>query len=255
MIIFIVIGGFILFLLAVTMFYAVKYRNPYKLIFIFGKKGTGKTTTLTMLSCKYHKYGWNIYSTEKVPYARVFNPKHFGTYRFPQHSIILVDECSLIWGNRDFKSFQKEVERQFRLQRHDKLRIYLFSQTFDVDLKIRNLADSMYLATKLFNCITWLKSIDKSVVLTKSDSTGQSRIAEDLRFEPFIFWPFGTRMFIWIPRWAKLFNSFDTFDDQRPDIPFEEWQPAAAASASELLVSSFSPSPDSFDCSSVQRRD
>lgn len=250
-----ILGFILLFPVILTIYYMVKYRNPFKLIFIFGKKGTGKTTTLTMLSCKYHKYGWNIYSTEKVPYARVFNPKHFGTYRFPEHSVVLVDECSLIWGNRDFKNFQKGVERQFRFQRHDKLRIYLFSQTFDVDLKIRNLADSMYLATKLFNCITWLKAIDKSVVLTKSDSSGQSRIAEDLRFEPFIFWPFGTRMLIWIPKWAKLFDSFDTFDDQRPDIPFEEWQPAAAASASELPTSPLSPPPDSFDCSSVQRRD
>lgn len=223
MIFLIIIGGFILILLVVTMYYAVKYSNPYKLIFIFGKKGTGKTTTLTKLAHSYSKHGWQVYSTENVPFAKTFEPANFGSYRFPPNSCVLCDEVSLIWGNRDFKTFQKCVERQFRLQRHDRLRIYLFSQTFDVDVKIRNLADSMYLATKLFNCVTWLKAIDKSVVLTKSDSSGQSRIAEDLKFLPFLGWPFGTRMAIFIPRWARYFDSFDTFADERLPMPYMDY--------------------------------
>lgn len=223
MIFFIIIGGFILSLLCIAVFYAVKYRNPYKLIYIFGKKGVGKTTLLCKLSYSYSKRHWNVYSTENVPFARTFTATNFGTYRFPPNSCVLIDEVSLIWSNRDFKTFQKSVERQFRLQRHDRLRIYLFSQTYDVDVKIRNLADSMYLATKLFNCITWLKAIDKSVVLTKSDSSGQSRIAEDLCFLPFLGWPFGTRMATFIPRWARYFDSFDTFADDRPPMPFSDY--------------------------------
>lgn len=223
------------FFSVITLYYLFKFANPFKLIFVFGKKGTGKTTTLTRTAYYYSKRSWTVYSTEFIPFARKFNPAHFGTFRFPPRSCILIDEVSLIWGNRD--TFQKghaekfkAVERQFRLQRHDQLRIYLFSQTFDVDLKIRNLADEMYLATKLFNCVTWLKRIDKSVVLTKSDSSGQSRIAEDLRFDPFLLWPFGSRIAIWIPRWAKYFDSFDTFDDDRPAIPYQDFSLSASSS-------------------------
>lgn len=223
MIFLIIVGGFFLILFSIAVFFGIKYRNPYKLIFIFGKKGTGKTTTLTKLSYTYSKKHWNVYSTENVPFARTFAATNFGTFKFPPDSCVLIDEVSLIWSNRDFKTFRKSVERQFRLQRHDRLRIYLFSQTFDVDLKIRNLADSMYLATKLFNCITWLKQIDKSVVLTKSDSSGQSRIAEDLRFLPFLGWPFGTRVAIFIPRWARYFDSFDTFADDRLPMPYSDY--------------------------------
>ena len=106
MIILIIIGGFILFLLAVTMFYSIKYRNPYKLIFIFGKKGTGKTTTLTNLACSYSKRGWQVYSTENVPFAKIFSPSNFGTFKFPPNTCVLIDEVSLIWSNRDFKTFQ-----------------------------------------------------------------------------------------------------------------------------------------------------
>lgn len=239
MIFLIIIGGFILFLITVAVFYAVKYRNPYKLIFIFGKKGTGKTTTLTKLAYSYSKRGWQVYSTENVPFAKTFSPSNFGTFKFPPNTCVLCDEVSLIWGNRDFAqkghaAAFKSVERQFRLQRHDRLRIYLFSQTFDVDLKIRNLADSMYLATKLFNCITWLKAIDKSVVLTKSDSSGQSRIAEDLKFLPFLGWPFGTRMAIFIPRWARYFDSFDDFADDRPPMPYQDFSLSASSSCNDL---------------------
>lgn len=214
--------GLILALMVITVYYGRKYSNPYKLVFVFGKKGVGKSTLLTKLAYQYSRNGWNVYSTEPTLNARTFNPRNFGTFRFPENSVVLIDEVSLLWGNREFKSFSKDVEKQFRLQRHDKLKIYLFSQTFDVDLKIRNLADSMYLATKMFNCVTWLRQIDKHVVLTKSDSSGASKIAEDLSFEPLIFFWLGTRKLVWIPRWAKMFNSYDDMGWQRADMPYEQ---------------------------------
>ncbi len=46
-----------------------KYVNPYKLIMIFGKKGSGKSTTLTKLALKYIKNGWTVYSTEYIPFT------------------------------------------------------------------------------------------------------------------------------------------------------------------------------------------
>ncbi len=217
-----VLMGVALLLLLVTVYYSVKFKNPYKLIFIFGKKGTGKSTTLCKLAYEYSRKGWNVYCTENIPNTRTFDPACFGTYKFPERSLVLIEEVSLIWSNRDFKNFSKSVEKQFRLQRHDKLLIYMFSQTFDVDLKIRNLADAMYLATKKMNCITWLKKIDKTVVLTKSDSSGASRIAEDLKFEPLLLFWLGTRKLIWIPKWAKMFDSFSDMDWKRADMPYDE---------------------------------
>ena len=41
----------VFFLLLIPCVYlAYKYRNPYKLIMVFGKKGAGKTTFLTKLA-------------------------------------------------------------------------------------------------------------------------------------------------------------------------------------------------------------
>ena len=38
-----------------------------------------------------------------------------------------------------------EVVEFFRYQRHHKLTIYMFSQSFDVDKKLRDLCDELYL--------------------------------------------------------------------------------------------------------------
>ena len=247
--------------LFVSLYFFIKYRNPYRLIFIFGKKGVGKSTLLTKLAYQYSKKGWYVYSTENTPNSRKFIPSNFGMFQFPANSCVLIDEASLLWSNRDFASqnakvFKATVERQLRLQRHDKLVIYMFSQTYDVDLKIRSLADEMYLATKLFNCITYLKKIQKSVVLTRSDSAGASRVAEDLVFEPFLLFWAGTRKLVLIPKWAKLFDSFDDMGWERASMPFEDMpkaRPLFSLSSSYSRKAQVAAETDSL-CESVDKQ-
>ena len=41
--------------------HVMKYRNPYKLYMVFGKKGSGKTTLMTKLALQYQKKGWRVY--------------------------------------------------------------------------------------------------------------------------------------------------------------------------------------------------
>ena len=43
-----------------------KYNNPNKLIFIFGKKGSGKSTYMVSLMLQHLKKGWNVYTIESV---------------------------------------------------------------------------------------------------------------------------------------------------------------------------------------------
>lgn len=38
-----------------------RFLNPYKLIFIFGKKGSGKSTVLSKLAYRYIKQGKEVY--------------------------------------------------------------------------------------------------------------------------------------------------------------------------------------------------
>lgn len=207
--------GFIIFILVVYailfpfLYLTFKYRNPYKLIMIFGKKGSGKSTLLAKLVVYYLKKGYTVYSTEKVPGARVFDVKQIGDITFPEDSVILIDEVGMIWDNRNYKTFRPEVRDYFKYQRHEKHIVYLFSQTFDVDVKIRNLTDVMYLCKCHFGWLSIARKINRNIILVEPTGDNEARIADNLEFEPWILSLFGSRsvIFTFIPRWAKLFDS------------------------------------------------
>lgn len=186
-----------------------KFINPYKLIMIFGKKGCGKTTYLTKLAYKHLKNGWLVFSTINIPFAIKISPDIIGKYWFPEKSVLLIDEVGMLWDNRDFKNFKPCVRDWFKYQRHNKVKVYLFSQTFDIDKKLRDLTDSMYLLSNKFRVFSYGKKISKSIVLNNSTAEAPSNIAENLMFEPFILFPFGTRTLTFIPRWSKYFDSND----------------------------------------------
>lgn len=103
-----------------------KYVNPYKLHFFIGKKGSGKSTVLTKIALQSLKQGKTVFSTEPIPGTYVLKPEDIGFYEFPPGSVILIDEVSLVWPNRDWKKLKGEVVEWFRLQRHRRTSYGLF---------------------------------------------------------------------------------------------------------------------------------
>lgn len=209
MIIFILLLCFSLF----TVFFhklTKKYLNPYKLVFVFGKKGSGKSTLIQKLSNKYYKNGWTVYSTEESlnPEILPIDPKNIYNYEFPEHSCIFIDEVSLIWDNRDFKSMDKKVIEWFRYQRHHKCRVFLFSQTFDIDKKLRDLTDEMYLVNKYFRVLVRAKRILRKPIVVHPSPEAPARIDEDLIVDGPLMAFFGGRLYAFIPYWAKRYDSF-----------------------------------------------
>ena len=156
------------------------YVNPYKLIFVFGKKGSGKSTLLTKLAVRYSKKKWTVYTTENISGTHnITDPKQIYKMDFPERSCILIDEVSLIWDNRDFKSMDKRVVEWFRYQRHHKCRVYFFSQTFDIDKKLRDLADDMFLVNKYFRVFVIAKHIVRKPVVVHPGPDSPARIDDD----------------------------------------------------------------------------
>lgn len=197
--------------------YTLKFRNPYKLIMIFGKKGCGKSTTLCKLALQHIKKGWTVYSTEPIPGTYLISPSDIGFVQLQPHSVLLVDEVGMVWDNRNFKNFRPEVRDFFKLQRHYKIKCYLFSQTFDIDKKLRDLTDEMYLLTNKFRVFSYGKRILKKIVLNDSTADSPSSIAENLAFDSlFWFWA-GSRSLTYIPKWQRYFDSFVT-----PELPYKE---------------------------------
>lgn len=205
--------AFIVFivLLIPFMYLTFKYRNPYKLIMVFGKKGSGKTTFLAKTAYRYLKKGRPVYSTEKIPGVIRFKVEEIGFITFPEDAVILIDEVGMIWDNRNFKTFKPEVRDYFKYQRHEKHIVYLFSQTFDIDIKLRNLTDCMYLCTCKFGWLSIARKIKRSITLVHPQGDAESRIADDLEFEPILWSLFGARtcIFTFIPHWVPLFDSHE----------------------------------------------
>lgn len=185
-----------------------KYLNPYKLIFIFAKKGQGKSTLLTKMALQHLKRGWDVYSTEPIPGCHLISPGDIGYFEFPWHSLVVIDEIGMIWDNRNFKSFKPEVRDWFKLQRHRKIKVICASQSFDVDKKIRDLADDMFLLQKKFRVFSYGKRILKILDITEATGDSESRIVDNLKFDSlFWFWA-GSRTLTFIPAWTKYFNTF-----------------------------------------------
>lgn len=197
------------------------FRNPYKLYMIFGKKGSGKSSYLAKLAVKYSKRGWNIYTNMDdlaVPGVRYINPHDLGDYVPCPHSVVLLDEVGMLYDNRDFKNFRPAVRDFFKLQRHYQCIVYLASQSFDIDKKLRDLTDKMFLCVSVGNTLSVLKPITKRITLTDASSLGESRIADNLKFSPIFLWKV-----TFLPKWSKYFQSF-LLPDHKP-LAFTEFNP------------------------------
>lgn len=196
-------------------FVARNYRNPYKLIMIFGKKGSGKNTLLTKLAIKYRKKGYHVYSDSEIFNTYKLSTDWIGKYDFPKNSVLMIEEAGITWDNRNFKTFSQEVRNFFKLQRHYNIIVYLASQSFDVDKKLRDLTDEMYLCTNYMGIFSIAKSINKRIAIhnASENNDGESFLTETYSFGFPWEWKY-----TYIPRWVRFFNSFDAprFEKKAP---------------------------------------
>ena len=177
---------------------------------LFGKKGSGKNTYLTRMALKYNRMGYTVYSDSEIFNTYKLDTNWIGKYDFPQDSVLLVQEAGINWDNRNFKSFPSEVRDFFKLQRHKRVIVYLASQSFDIDKKLRDLTGEMYLIVNFMRIFSVAKRINKKITIQKADdpnkaSTDQaSFLTESYSFDLPFFWKF-----TYIPRYVKFFNSFE----------------------------------------------
>lgn len=197
-----------------------KYLNPYKLTMVFGKKGSGKSTLMVRMAYEYLAMGWTVFCTERLDGCIYIDYNEIGFKQIPPNSLLLVDEVGMIWDNRKFKEFKPEVRDWFKLQRHYKVKVVLFSQTFDIDKKLRDLTDDMYLCTNVLRVFSWSKRIVRKVVLVQPGKDMPARIDEELAYDWLIFWPFGSRILTFIPSWAPFFDSHNC-----PELKAKDWKP------------------------------
>lgn len=194
-----------------------KYLNPFKLYFIFGPKGAGKTTLETKLAVKFMKKGWHVYSDLPelyVPGIRLYKSKDLGEFVPEADSLLIIGEAGTKFDKRNFKNFPPELRDFFVFQRKYRVICYMDSQTFDVDSKIRDRVDGMYLLQCYGRVLSVARRIRKKIVLVQSTADSNSRIAEDLEFMSPFWW-----LFTYIPHWAGKFDS-GAIIDKKPYLEY-----------------------------------
>lgn len=198
--------------------YTRKFRNPYKLIFIFGKKGAGKSTLMVKEMLRHSKRGWTIYTDMEdclIPGARIIKALDLAKFTPPPRSCLFLEEVGITFDNRKYKNFDDGLRDFMKFMRKYKCKCYMNSQSYDVDKKVRDVVDSMVLQTSIADCIAISRPILKSVTLTEPSAEAESRIAEKLKFAGIWHWKF-----MWMPRYHKYFDSFSA--PERESIPFKE---------------------------------
>lgn len=118
----------------------------------FGLPGCGKSTLICYFIEKYHARYDNIFTNIDTTflYKNVHRIDNDDVGKYDLHDgLILIDEGTLFADSRDFKNFSKAKIQYFLLHRHYNVDIFLFVQQWDaLDLKIRTLANSVYLVYK-----------------------------------------------------------------------------------------------------------
>lgn len=184
-----------------------RYVSPYTLTVVFGKKGSGKSCTMQKDLKKASKLGWKCYadSNTDLPFVTKIDAKRIFTYEFPRNSLVCIDEVNLLWDNRDFKQFDKRVQEWFRQQRKYGVKVICYSQTFDCDKKLRDLADRLAVQTKIFRIFTKRRYYVKTPrVLTAEEARDHSRIVDDYVKVP---WFLHGIDLTFIPRWVRCYNT------------------------------------------------
>lgn len=197
---------------------SLRYKNPYRLHFIFGKKGAGKSLYLTKMMLRYQRKGWNIYTDMhdvNISGVRYISPSSFVDTRPEPHSALFLDEAGITYDNRKFKSFPDGVRDFYKYLRKMQCCCYLDSQSYDIDKKIRDTVDELYLMQSVGGWLGILRPIKRQITLTEPTSEAESRIADKLKFRSIFSWKF-----TYFPKYFKYFDTKAM--PERELMPYEQ---------------------------------
>lgn len=182
-----------------------RYNNPYKCIFVFGKKGAGKSCYMVRQMHRYLRKGWHVYTDMadvRIPGVRVIPVASLANFRPEERSLICLDEVGISMDNRNYKSFPPGLRDFFKYTRKMQIVIIMNSQAYDVDKKVRDTTDSMLLLQSIGSLFCLARPIRRSITLTAPSAEAESRIADILRFGGVLSW----RLY-YMPAYFRYFDS------------------------------------------------
>lgn len=203
--------------ISLLIFIKRRFSSPWRLIMVFGKKGSGKSCYMVHEMLRHLKKGWIVYTdlAVNIPGIRLINALDLSKFKPEANSLVCLDEAGLTFNNRNYKTFSDGMTEYVKLQRHFKVKMLINSQSFDVDKKLRDCTDSLILQSNILNIISVSRPILRSVTLVEPSAEGESRIADRLVFDKIWRW-----RFYFMPKYFKYFDSYSVPD--RELIPYQE---------------------------------
>lgn len=182
-------------------------------IFI-GSVGSGKTTMAAKLAVKAMKRNRKVYSNvDEIEGVIPITADDIGKFNL-HDGLLIFDEAGIEYNNRlsmqkgGSKTMNQDAIKWFKLSRHFKVDVVIFSQAQDFDVTLRRLASKIFIIRKsLVPCFSSYKRLSAHWVTDQA--TGDPRLE-------WSFVPLSTR-WIFRPRWYKYFNSYNV-----PDLPMLE---------------------------------
>lgn len=167
----------------------------------FGIPGSGKTTHAAKVVKRNLKRGVPTYSNVDIVGSIPYKTADLGKIYILEGSDLIIDEASIEYNNRQYKSLPKETIAWFKLYRHYGIRnIYIYSQSYDdMDITLRRLSDVMYLVRR---------SLIPGLIVTKEISRKIGINQDTHQIEDQFFFNLFRISFIFGPRYWKMFDSW-----------------------------------------------
>lgn len=178
-----------------------KKHFPHEITVYIAPPGSGKTSHAARMTQLALSHGKRVFSNVPIRGALKYDCKQDFGINDMSNSLIILDEAGLTYDNRNFaKNFQPQELEFFKLHRHYRTSILIYSQSVDVDKKIRDLAQTIRIVKKTpLKGLIFTKTVAKFVDV--DENTRQLIDAYQLKFFKCSFH--------WVrPAW-KLFDSWD----------------------------------------------
>lgn len=201
-------------------YWSSKLKEGCPVILIFGKRGCGKSSDIVRRAREHKKKNkGRVFCTDPTmcqnDLCEYIDPKDLGRVRIPKGSLLLIEECGVLFHKRGFSdkdqsAIMKRFRRYLKYVRHEEIAsVVMYSQCYDIDLSLKEACSELWLYTR-FGCYTYGKKINKSVVLT-TDSDGNGTMSDSFTFYPFFIR--GSRRINFMPRYINAYDSFSKLPD------------------------------------------